>query len=275
MNPRTLRVSTRNAAFQVFESLRTNRQKRSATGTFLVEGVRPVTMAIEHGWEVEALIYDGGRPRSAWAGGRPRGAARRRALRDDDGARRRTLGQGRRLGSHRRGAHARGDVLAALPLRPDLLLMVADRPSSPGNLGTLIRSCDALGAHALVVTGHGADAHDPGAITASRGSVFALPVLRADSGSEVVAFAARAREALGTCRLVGADEAGTVAVDACDLTGPTIVVAGNEAHGLSRAYKDACDTLVRIPMTGAASSLNIAVAASIVLYEASRQRRGA
>jgi TrmH family RNA methyltransferase len=170
-------------------------------------------------------------------------------------------------------ARMREATLAGLPLGPGLLVVVVDRPSSPGNLGTIVRSADALGAHAVVTTGHGADVYEPAAVTASRGSLFAVPVVRAGSSTDVLAFIARARAALGSCRLAGADEQGAVDLADCDLTGPTVIVAGNETHGLSRAYREGCDTLVRIPMSGAASSLNIAVAASIVLYEASRQRR--
>jgi len=272
MAGRTLRVTTRNAAFQVLESLRTNRQKRRATGTFLVEGVQPIALAVAHGWAFEAIVYDDGRTRSAWAEGilAANPDATRYAMASD-------------LVAALSGKDEPSEILAVvrmrdvrlpdISLRPDLLVIVVDRPARPGNLGTLARSCDALGAQALVVTGHGADIHDPAAVTASRGSMFAVPVVHAESHADVVAFVARVRASVGRCTLLGADEAGGVPLEACYLSGPTVVVAGNETHGLSRAYRDACDALVRIPMTGAASSLNIAVAASIVLYEASRQRR--
>lgn len=75
-------------------------------------------------------------------------------------------------------------------------------------------------------------------------------------------------------RVVGTDENGAVPVTRSDLTGPTVVVVGNETTGLSRAWREACDHLVRIPMVGSASSLNAAVAGSVVLYEAARQRAG-
>ena len=272
MPGRTLRVTTRNAAFQVLQSLRTNRQKRRTSGTFLVEGVQPIALAAAHGWEFDGIVYDGGRTLSAWA-------ERMLAARPD--ATRYEMASD--LVAALSGKDEPSEILAVVRMRevrlvdigvrPDLLVMVVDRPASPGNLGTLARSCDALGAHALVVTGHGADIHDPAAVTASRGSMFALPVVHAESHADVVAFVERARTALGRCTFLGADEAGGLPLEACDLSGPSVVVAGNEAHGLSRAYRDACDALARIPMTGAASSLNIAVAASIVLYEASRQRR--
>ena len=149
-----------------------------------------------------------------------------------------------------------------------------DRPGNPGNLGTLIRSCDALGASGLVVTGHAVDLYDPATITASRGSIFALPVVQAASHAEVLQWVASVRERLGRCDLVGTDEHADTDLAAHDFTAPTVLVVGNETHGLSRAYRDACDAVVRIPMSGSASSLNVSVAASIAIYEVVRQRAG-
>ena len=268
---RVLRVSTRNSAFQVLESLRINRQKRHTTRTFVVEGVRPITLAIEHGWEFAAIGFDSTRPRSSWASDVL--AARPAATRYE-------LAPG--LMRDLSGKDEPSELLAVVRMRetpasdiaprPDLLVVVGDRVSNPGNLGTLIRSCDALGAHVLMITGHAADPYDPAAITASRGSLFALPVCSADS-ADVRALVDRTRAASVSCRLVCADESGTVELADCDLRGPVVLVLGNETHGVSRAYRHACDTFVRIPMSGAASSLNVAVAGSIVLYEAARQRR--
>ena len=268
---RVLRVSTRNSAFQVLESLRTNRRKRHATRTFVVEGVRPITLAIEHGWEFAAIAYDPARARSSWASGVL--AARPAAMRYELAPSLVAALSGKDEPSELLAVvRMRGNQASDIAPRPDLLVMVGDRVASPGNLGTLIRSCDALGAHALIGTGHAADPYDPGAITASRGSLFAVPVCTADA-ADVRALVDRTRAACGSCRLVCADESGTVELADCDLRGPVVLVLGNETHGVSRAYRDACDTLVRIPMSGAASSLNVAVAGSIVLYEAARQRR--
>jgi TrmH family RNA methyltransferase len=169
----------------------------------------------------------------------------------------------------------RDESFAQIPLRNDLLAVVVDRPGNPGNLGTLIRSCDALGAHGLIVTGHAVDPYDPATITATRGSLFALPVVQAPSHAEVLQWVGSARAHLGGCQLVGTDEHADIALAAHDFTTPTVLVIGNESHGLSRAYRDACDAVVRIPMCGSASSLNVSVAASIAIYEAVRQRASA
>jgi TrmH family RNA methyltransferase len=87
-------------------------------------------------------------------------------------------------------------------------------------------------------------------------------------------FPALAKTA-GTFQVVGASADGEVEVDALDFTAPTVLVVGNETHGLSAGYRDLCERTVRIPTYGSARSLNVACAASIVLYEVDRQRRAA
>jgi TrmH family RNA methyltransferase len=169
------------------------------------------------------------------------------------------------------------DNLGRIPLGPGLLGqrllghgflgVVFDRPASPGNIGTLLRSADAFGAGGVIVTGHAADVYDPKSVRASTGSLFSVPAVRVSGHREVLDWAA------GQCTVIGADESADADVDSVDLTGPTLLVVGNETVGLSAAWRDACDVLVSIPMTGSASSLNASTAASILLYEAARQRR--
>lgn len=75
------------------------------------------------------------------------------------------------------------------------------------------------------------------------------------------------------CRIVGTDEGAPIDLPESDFVGPTVLLLGNETHGLSHAYRESCDEMVRIPMVGAATSLNVSVAGSVVLYEVFRQRR--
>jgi TrmH family RNA methyltransferase len=271
---RTLQVSTANSAFQVLESLAANRLKRHRSRSFLVEGVRPLTTALARGWPFEAVVRERGARLSTWAADviARAGAPVCYEMTPDLMARLSRKDEPSELIAQLRMP---ADDLGRIPVGPGLLAAVMDRPTNPGNLGTLIRSCDAFGLAGLVVTGHGVDVYDPATITSSRGSLFALPVVQAASHADVLAWIGSARAALGRCDLVGADEQGTADIASHDFSAPTVLVLGNETHGLSRAYRDACDVLVRIPMTGSASSLNVAVAGSIVLYEAQRQRRGA
>ena len=269
---RRLHVSTENSAFQVLESLVSNRAKRHRSRTFVLEGVQPITQALAHGWSFDAVIHESGAPLSDWATGviARANAPVRYEMTPELLAR---LSGKTDASELLAVVRMRDDSFARIPVETTLLAVVMDRPGNPGNLGTLIRSCDALGAHGLIVTGHAVDPYDPATITASRGSLFALPVVQAASHAEVLRWVAAVRDQLGWCHLVGADEQAGTDLAAHDFTAPTVLVVGNETHGLSRAYRDACDATVRIPMAGSASSLNVSVAASIAIYEATRQRR--
>jgi TrmH family RNA methyltransferase len=141
--------------------------------------------------------------------------------------------------------------------------------ASPGNLGSVIRSADAFGCAGLLLTGHCADPYDTLCIRASVGTVFALPVARMESAGQALQWA----QSLDPRPLiVGTSAHGEAPLHELTLTGPAVLAVGNETFGLSKAWKEGCDVLARIPIHGAASSLNVASAASICLYEAARQR---
>jgi 23S rRNA (uridine2479-2'-O)-methyltransferase len=264
-----MRVTTRNASFQQWQALLTNRTKRTRAGEFLVQGVRPLTLAVEHGWEIRALIYPDRRSLSSWA----------RSLLERVDAQ--PVAMAPELVDELAGKEASELIgvvgmpfskMSDLGADPHLLVVVFDRPSTPGNIGTVVRSADAFGASAVVVAGHAADPFDPKAVRASTGSLFALPVIRADSTSEVLGQVESWRSAGLPVELVATDEHGSVDVADYDLTGPRVLLIGNETSGLSAGWREAADVTVRIPITGAASSLNAATAATVVLYEAVRQR---
>ncbi|MFF5081193.1 TrmH family RNA methyltransferase [Actinoplanes sp. NPDC000266] len=264
-----MRVTTRNASFQQWQALLTNRTKRHRSREFLVHGVRPISLALDHGWEIRDLIYPDNHSLSAWA----------RDVLDRSGAR--PVAMAPDLFAELADKESAELVavvgipeISDLPMAADahLLVVVFDRPSTPGNIGTLIRSADAFGAAAVVITGHAADPYDPKSVRASTGSLFALPVIHVEGHSEVLAWVSRLREGGLPVEIIGTDEHGSADVADYDLTGPRVVLIGNETTGLSTAWREAADALVRIPITGAASSLNAASAATVVLYEVSRQR---
>lgn len=269
------RVTTRNARFQQWEALLVNRAKRQRRGEFLVQGVRPVTMALAHRWPIRELLYDRDARLSTWARDTLDAAP--------SAARFAVCGElMRELGGKADTApellavvELPADDLDRIPVGDDLLVLVCDRPTSPGNLGTLIRSADAFGVSGVVVAGHAADPYDPKAVRASTGSLFGVPVVRVPSHRPVRDWLAAIRARGVGVQLVGTDEHGEMPVTRCDFTGPTAVLVGNETVGLSAAWRESCDHLLRIPMTGSASSLNAATAGSVVLYEAARQRLAA
>ncbi|ANP51648.1 RNA methyltransferase [Streptomyces griseochromogenes] len=265
------RITSRNARFQQWESLLNNRNKRTKVREFLVQGVRPISMAVRYGWPVKALVYDGKRTLSQWAEDLLRTVdAERIAMAPDMLA---------DLGEKNENApelvaviEMPADDLGRFSAAENFLGVLFDRPTSPGNIGSIIRSADAFGAHGLIVSGHAADVYDPKSVRASTGSLFAVPAVRVPSPGDVMAWVEGKRAEGQPIVLVGTDEKGDCDVFDFDFTQPVLLLIGNETSGLSSAWRSLCDHTVSIPMTGSASSLNAANAATAVLYEASRQR---
>ncbi|PUA79940.1 TrmH family RNA methyltransferase [Nocardioides currus] len=260
----TIKVTTRNARFQQWEALLHNRTKRHRQGELVVQGVRPITLAVEHGWRIRTLISDGRPKLSSWARDLWKSTPAEQVVMAPELVA--ELGEKDEPSELLAIVEMPADDLSRLD--PAGVTVVFDRPTQPGNLGTLARSADAFGASSLVVTGHAADPYDPRAVRSSTGSLFALDVVRAPGHAPVVEWARQ-----HGCRVVGTDETGSVDVRDADLTGPLVVVVGNETTGMTAGWREACDVLVSIPMAGSASSLNAATAGSIVLEEAFRQRR--
>jgi TrmH family RNA methyltransferase len=151
------------------------------------------------------------------------------------------------------------------------LVVVTVDVQDPGNLGTIVRSAEAAGASALVVGrgAHGVDPWNPKVVRGSAGAVLGLPVVTVDDPPAALGtFRARG------FRTVGADGSASTVYTDVDLTGAVALVIGSEAHGLPAAIGAELDAVVAIPMAGATESLNVGVAASILMFEAARQARG-
>lgn len=269
--PKLLRIRGENADYQHLETLRRNRAKRQRHGEVFVEGVRAINLALRHGWPITAFVYAPERRLSDWAAGiLARSPATIHAelplhLMEQ-------LSQKDEPSELLAVVAMPDDRLDRIPVRASPLVVVFDRPASPGNLGTLIRSCDAFGADGLIITGHACDLYDPETIRASTGSLFALPAVRLPSHAELLPWLGQLRSARPGLQVVATDEYGESEAAAHDFTRPTVLLLGNETWGLSAAYRQLADATVRIPIGGEASSLNVAVAGSILLYEARRQR---
>jgi 23S rRNA (uridine2479-2'-O)-methyltransferase len=265
-------TSLKNDKIKQVRALMTNRRRRNMENAFFIEGVHAVTAAYEAQWAIRWLLYSPETVRTDWA--------REIVTRTPEEVRLEVNAYVHQELSERASpselmavVEQRPDDLARIPLAPGLLLLLLDRPASPGNLGSVIRSADAFGADGVLVTGHAADIYDPKAVRASMGSLFALPVIRVQRHEALESWLAQAREALGSLQVVGTSSHATAPVYAHDLTGPTLVAIGNEAQGISRYFEELCDAFVTIPMEPEiATSLNASVAASILLYEARRQR---
>ena len=152
------------------------------------------------------------------------------------------------------------------------LVLVADGVQNPGNLGGLLRTAEAAGASGAILTGGCADPFAWKALRGSMGSAFRLPLLR----GVTIDAALDALEARGVAVLATAAD-GERRYDEADLRGPVALVVGSEGRGLPPAVRERASCRLRVPLAGPVESLNVGVAAALVLFEAARQRgfRGA
>jgi TrmH family RNA methyltransferase len=274
MKPETHHIRTRNDEYQLLAALQTNRKKRSKQGRFIVEGVRSIDQLRANGnsgWKVDAYVYSKERELSGWA----------REVLDSSSARRHIALAGTLMEdlSEREESSELMAVLdipnhslSVIPVTEPATIVVVDRPTNPGNLGTLIRSCDALGVHGVAISGHAADLFDPRTIRAAAGSLFSVPVAQITASSQFEDWVAGLRSQLPKLTVVGSSAGATTACADHAFSNSTILVIGSERTGLSHAYAELCEEIVTIPMVGSASSLNVSCAASVLLYEIARQR---
>lgn len=239
-----------------------HRKVRDETGLFIVEGIRHVGEAVSAGAAVQYLCYAPDLLKSAFAHDlleKQRRLGRRvyalapdifRAIADKDNP------QGILAVVQRPALTLEALTPAA---HPWLVALVA--PQDPGNIGTVMRTIDAVGASGLLLLDGGADPGHPNAVRASLGALFWMPVVTA-------AFAAFAPWAHAQgYQLVGTSERATVDYRRAAYDRPVILLMGSEREGLTPEQEAACQRMVRLPMTGRVTSLNLAVATGVMLYQ--------
>jgi TrmH family RNA methyltransferase len=155
----------------------------------------------------------------------------------------------------------------APPTAPEApLIAILEGVEKPGNVGAVLRSADGAGISAVIVADGRTDLYNPSAIRASLGTIFALPVCAAE-GHQTLAWLRQ-----HGLRIVAARVEGSLPYTQLDYRGPMAIVLGSEAAGLSPAWSAVDITPIRVPMRGAADSLNVSATAAVLFYEARRQR---
>lgn len=266
-----IKINKEDNNYQRFDVIKRNRNKRHKYQEFFVEGVRNINQAIKNNWEIKSFLYSGEKLLSNWAKDLLNSITVEHVF---------ELPQ--KLMEKLSEKEDTSELIAIVAMQPDSikrikfgsnpLIIVFDRPSNKGNLGTIIRSCDAMGCDGLIITGHSVDLYEPETIISSTGSFFKLPTIRLQSPSEIADLVLSMKTLYPDIQIVGTDECGEIRIDQCEFNKPTILLMGNETDGLSRNYKQISDKMVKIPIGGSASSLNVACATSILLYEINRQR---
>lgn len=236
-----------------------NRRQRRQTGLFLVEGTVEVRRGIAAGVDFDEIFVSvsaGEAIRNELAAATPVTVvsddvfAKLAFRQSPDGV----------LGV----AHTPQPTLADLPFGS--LYLVVERVEKPGNLGTMLRTADAVGADGVVVCDEATDLFGPNVVRASLGCLFTVPVAVASTEA-----------AIAWCRdrgltIIATTPAGETLHHDVALAGPVAIAIGAEHAGLTDRWLEAADHRIRLPMHGAIDSLNAATAAAVVLYEAVRQR---
>ncbi len=267
------KIHTNNAQYQKFEVLKSNRNKRFKYNEFFVEGVRNINEAIRNHWTIASFLYSSPNELSDWA---------RDILKNVGTEINYELTEELLAGLS--GKEDTSELLAVVRMRKNEteqfrlsdnpILAIFDRPSNKGNLGSIIRSCDALGVGGLVITGHAVDLYDPDVIASSMGSFFKVPVLRFGEAAALNSWIDELRARYKNLKIIGTTSHAQKSLYEIDLTGPVLFLIGNETLGLSHSLKELSDEMATIPMdlNSAASSFNVSCAATVLFYEAVRQR---
>jgi TrmH family RNA methyltransferase len=244
-----------------------DRKHRRREGAFVVEGVQPVWRAVEAGWALETLVVVPPllpEPAAAMvAEQRARGVRVAEVSVELAG---RLTGRDRPPGLFA-VVLARRARLQSLAVAPDAVFVALHEVANPGNLGTIVRTADAAGAAGVILIGDTADEFSPTAVKASMGSLFAVPVAAVPDLDTFFGWARANRVAV--LATSGYAERAHWSVR---YRTPLAVLFGGEGDGLPQPAMNGADDTVRIPMVGSAESLNLAVAAGLMLYEIRRSR---
>jgi TrmH family RNA methyltransferase len=247
-----------------------NRKERDETGLFLIEGYRELKRAVESGGvhfealfvcpdfflgsneqtlihQVDAEVYTCSQAVFAKLSYRDR----------PDGL----LAVGHQM------QHTLAHLFPRIAKAKIPFLLIAEAIEKPGNLGTILRSADAVGIDGVIVCDKCTDIYNPNVVRASVGTLFTIPVVEATS-SETLLWLQEKK-----IQVVAATPSADLEFTEADFTVPLAIVVGTEQLGLSEAWMKAADLRVSIPMRGVADSLNVATATTLLLYEVLRQRK--
>jgi RNA methyltransferase, TrmH family len=244
------------------------RKHRDEESAFFVEGIRPVWQAVDSGADVETLVVapDLLKSESARQMVQTWGAQGTEIVSVSAGVFERIAQRDHPSGL---GAVVRISPrsLVDLPVRDSSIFAAVSGPGNPGNIGAILRTLDAVGADGLVLIGKGSDPYHPSAVKASMGSLFNLPTVQVPDMEDVLEWSASHR-----VKVVTTSPHASTPYWSAEYVSPLMFLFGSEGEGLPDETLGRGDLAIRIPMTGGADSLNLAVSVGVVLYELERQR---
>ena len=260
-------TSFSNATVKAIRKLE-QKKYRQQTGTFFIEGLRTVGEAIQTGAPIESLVVAPDLLVSKFGQSLLAEPAARDLKRIEVSA------EIYEKLAHKEGPQGIGAIvhqewqsLANLEAEPDDLWVALESVADPGNLGTVMRTADGVGAKGIILLGNTTDPYDPAAVKASMGAIFSLKLVH-PSWPEMQNWTQEQK-----LMLVGTSDHGATDYQEIRYQRPLVLMMGSERHGLPDEMIAAYDHLARIPMTGRSDSLNLAIATAVMLYEIHNQFR--
>lgn len=255
-------TSAQNPFIKELVQLQEKAKARKQSGTFLIEGKREIELAIKGGYEVETVLF----VPQLFSGQRidtsthqpqyieiSRDVYQKLAYRDT------TEGV-------IAVARSKSLSLSDLKLSENPLILVAEAPEKPGNIGAMLRTADAANLDAVIIANPKGDLYNPNIVRSSVGCLFTNQVATGTT-PEIIAFLNEKNIAI-----YGAALQDSIAYHEQDFTSPAALVVGTEATGLTQEWREAAARNIVIPMQGGIDSMNVSVAAAILIFEAKRQR---
>jgi TrmH family RNA methyltransferase len=257
-------INTENAEFQIIQSIKQNRIKRNKLNEIFIEGIECIKKAIESKIEITRIIIKNINTLSEWG---------KNTIKQNGDAI--IIEMSDKLFNKLSDKINPSEMLITAKIKQNTLsdinnrnpfIIVFDRPTDYGNLGSIIRSANAFNAEGLFIIGHGVDIYEPKVIRSSMGSIFFTKIITIGSMEILLEFI-KTQKIKNNMEIIGTDSSGTVLLNEYRIKRPVMVIIGNEAKGMSVKLKEICDKIIRIPMEGNVNSLNISCAASIIMWE--------
>jgi len=261
---KTLSISVENAEYQIIKSIKLNRVKRNKLHEIFIEGTECIKQAINANIEITRIIIKDVTGLSEWGKG---------VIRQNNNAK--IIEMSGILYDELADKMDPSEMLITAKIKQNEIsdinsknpfILVFDRPSDYGNLGSIIRSANAFCVDGIFIIGHGIDIYEPKVIRSSLGSIFFTKIVTIKP-MEVLLDYIKIQKEKNNMEIVGTDSNGTVSLKDCKLNKPIMVIIGNEAKGMSVGLKVICDKIIKIPMEGNINSLNVSCASSIIMWE--------
>ncbi len=255
--------SSQNAYIKSLVQLQEKAKRRKETGTFLIEGFHEIELALIGGYFLETILFD---PNIFDKRDIENGISADTEWIEISAEVYQKLAYRDTTEGVLAVAQSKSLALADLQLGTTPLILVAEAPEKPGNIGAILRTADAAKVDAVLIANPKNDIYNPNTIRSSVGTVFTNQIA-AGSSAEIIAYLQANNISIFSAILQESEPYYTQ-----DFTAATALVVGTESTGLTQEWREAATQNIHIPMQGAIDSMNVSVAAAILIFEAKRQR---